>query len=634
MATRFRMRDGWHVAMRPLALGALIGFAPVSVAAQTLPLTTRASLASDPNEVAESDALRVLRLADEELFGGVQSNLIAGESPPWLTQGWALPDIPAQWDSHIVKYVDFFRNDSRGHSIIETWLRRKAEYDAPIRAELRAQGLPEDLIYVAMIESGFNPRARSEVQALGMWQFLAGTGETYGLRHSYWVDERMDPEASTRAAGRYLGDLHQRFGSWELALAAYNMGYGALLRSIRKYNTNDFWALSRYEDGIPYETTLYVAKILGAAVVGRNQERLGFGPAIPSAPALARIEVPAATPFSLIAEATGLGISELRAYNPELIRDRTPPDEDTHELRVPAVSAELFHRQWPRLAHRLGSEKRYVTRFGERLDDVAKRFALTRSVLARMNQAGESESIAYGTTLLVPATAIEHATARREELPIATVPDDHFDTVGRTRIFYRTNDGDTIRSISRYFGLNSDDVRRWNGLAAHACLQNGMMIQLFVESHTDLSRALVLREHEVRVLVAGSDEFFDYHEAQRGRIRTHYRVAANDTLESLGRKFDLSTGSLSRINHFDRHIALRPGQEIIVYAPRGHQPEIAQVPTPDIHADDTGIVAGCPIDADDDDADDDTPTAPPDSAPRDLATDTVSNTAEADSTAH
>ena len=134
------------------------------------------------------------------------------------------------------------------------WWSRYGRFGEMIDEVLEEAGMPRDLRCVAMAESGFDPTARSRAGAAGMWQFVRGTGAEFGLDHTHWVDERLDPERATRAAAAYLGRLHARFGSWELALAGYNMGYGALLRSMRKYNTNDFWELSRIEAGLPFET--------------------------------------------------------------------------------------------------------------------------------------------------------------------------------------------------------------------------------------------------------------------------------------------------------------------------------------------------------------------------------------------
>ena len=188
-----------------------------------------------------------------------------------------MPDLPVRFHDRVVRYLEYFRDSRRGQSLMRAWLRRSSRYGGMITQTLEARGLPRDLRCVAMAESGFDPTVRSHRGALGMWQFVPRTGREYDLNSNRWFDERMDPIKSTDAAARMLGDLHRRFGSWELALAAYNMGYGALLRAIRKYNTNDYWVLADLEAGLPFETTIYVAKIMACSVVMRNTETFGFG---------------------------------------------------------------------------------------------------------------------------------------------------------------------------------------------------------------------------------------------------------------------------------------------------------------------------------------------------------------------
>jgi membrane-bound lytic murein transglycosylase D len=171
----------------------------------------------------------------------------------WLKQ-LEMPDIPVRWDARVVRYLEFYKNNPRGRSMVAGWIKKSGRYAASIRRVLREQALPEDILWLALVESGFDPTIQSPAGAAGLWQFMPDGARIYGLTVDRWIDERLDPERSTLAAAKYLADLRQRFGGWELAFAAYNMGYGGLLASIRKYNTNDYWELARYESGIPFET--------------------------------------------------------------------------------------------------------------------------------------------------------------------------------------------------------------------------------------------------------------------------------------------------------------------------------------------------------------------------------------------
>lgn len=549
----------------------------------------------------ESPELRELRLMEEELFGGQPLARVAipegavrvsdgpaaatsdvPASPPpsarpsrdlsWM-QGLTLPDIPVRWDDRVVEYLEFFRDDPRGRRFIAAWLRRVDRYGPMIQAVLREAGLPRDLIFVAMVESGFDPYARSDAGAAGMWQFVRGTGEELGLTVNHWIDMRLDPRASTAAAGRYLGMLHERFGTWELAFAAYNMGYGALLRAIRKYNTNDYWELSHLEAGLPFETNLYVAKILACAIVAHNRERFGLGDLELEPPvAWESVEVPGGVSLGLVARAAGTDLETIRRLNPSLRRGRTPPGRETRRVHIPAEAIDGFAERWARLSPRHPVERPHVVRFGETLGDLARERGVTEASLRELNELEPDQEIGPGMVLLAPVTAERPRAERPAEPVVISLPAGPTRVEGRHRIFYRVVPHDRIESIARFFRVSVDDVRRWNSIDPHARLQSGMYLQLFVAPSLDLTRAVVLTPEEVRVLTVGSEEFFAYHEGQAGRVRFRYAVQPGDTLTSIGRRFGIAVSSLVRINQIARSDALRAGQEIVVYAERARVP--------------------------------------------------------------
>ncbi|MBK6529384.1 MAG: lytic transglycosylase domain-containing protein, partial [Deltaproteobacteria bacterium] len=186
--------------------------------------------------------------------------------PPELAGRLQMPALPFRMTTRMVRELGLFRTDSRARRLAQRWTVLAGRYRTRMQQSLAAEGMPTALLWVAAAESAFDPRAESSAGAAGLWQFMPDTARSFGLRVNTWVDERRDPEHSTRAAVRYLRDLHARLGSWELAFAAYNMGYTNLLRSIRKYNTNDFDTLATLEAGLPWETTHYVPRILSLAV--------------------------------------------------------------------------------------------------------------------------------------------------------------------------------------------------------------------------------------------------------------------------------------------------------------------------------------------------------------------------------
>jgi membrane-bound lytic murein transglycosylase D len=320
----------------------------------------------------------------------------------WL-EGVSLPDIPVRWDARLIDLLEYYRDDPRGQNHIRAWVQRSGRYAPMIRQKLREAGLPEDLMYVAMVESGYDPTVRSPAGALGMWQFISATGRDYGLTVDRWVDERQSPERATEAAAGFFGDLYSQLQSWPLSIAAYNMGYGALLRSIRKYNTNDFWVLSRVEAGLPYETVVYVTKVMACAIVAHNLERFGLGDLELDAPVdAAFVTAPGGTGLGRLARAAGVSKDELAALNPEIKRGRLPPDEATWPLRVPSAAVERFERRWPELAERRPSHGTHVLRFGERLRDVAEMYGTSERKLQKLNDLDASDDVRPGMRLRVP----------------------------------------------------------------------------------------------------------------------------------------------------------------------------------------------------------------------------------------
>ncbi|MBI2893386.1 MAG: LysM peptidoglycan-binding domain-containing protein [Deltaproteobacteria bacterium] len=583
---------------------------------QELPLTTdaraRSAIAGEAIEpdgaASESEELRILREWESRTFGPLgagsrrpelpaelafpprldelrrqedQPDALTSRTPPlpegraagspsdaaWL-QGLQMPDLPFRWDENVLYYLDFWKNDPRGHAIMAGWLRRIGRYGPMIRRILRAERLPEDLLYVAMIESSFDPSARSPVGAMGLWQLMPRGGEVYGLAQNHWIDERRDPERSTRAAAAFLSDLYRRFGTWDLALAGYHMGYAALLKAIRKYNSNDYWALARMEAGLPYETTYYVPKILAAALVGRNPERFGLDQVQLDAERGADVvELPASCDFGTLARAVGCGRDEIAELNPHLLRGRTPPVQGVYRARIPAGKRATFEAALSRLRPELRRYGRYVPRFGDTLEIIARRHRVTRRALAELNGLAEDARVPAELVLVVPAVPQLAPDPSAEEPPVATVPAQRFTYTGRRRVFYTVVPGDTASAVAAFFGASAEELRQWNAIEPEARLQPGMVLQLFVPTRVDLTRAVVLTERQVRVLVQGTDEFFDYHERLRGRRRIRYTVREGDTLQSIGQRFELSVGSLARINRVERNAALEAGRTLIVYAP-------------------------------------------------------------------
>jgi membrane-bound lytic murein transglycosylase D len=252
-------------------------------------------------------------------------------------------DIPVVWNESVTRFVKLFAGEQSDRMAL--YLKRSGRYEGMIRSKLRERGMPEDLLYLSMIESGFNPNASSRVQAVGLWQFMAGTARDYGLRVDSYVDERRDPEKSTDAALRYLQDLHRQFGSWNLAAAAYNTGEVRVSRAMRattgsqKGKETDFWRIRRL---LPSDTREYVPLIYAAALVGKDPEKYGLGDVERWLPvATDTVSVPGGTDLGEVAEAVGSTRKDLRALNPQLLKGMTPPGK-AYPVQIPDGSGAHF----------------------------------------------------------------------------------------------------------------------------------------------------------------------------------------------------------------------------------------------------------------------------------------------------
>jgi membrane-bound lytic murein transglycosylase D len=249
-------------------------------------------------------------------------------------------DVPIHMNKQVKAYLVYFSTERK--SVITRYLARSTRYLPMIKKVFQEAGLPEDLAYLAMIESGFNNRAYSPAAACGMWQFIKGTGLRYGLTIDSYVDERRDPEKATRAAANYLLDLYKQFGSWYLAAASYNCGEGRVQRELNQSNHKNFWELSA-NMCLPTETKNYVPQMIAATIIAKNPEKFGFKN-VPYLPPMKYDQVPVTETTSLTAAAVAVNVppDEIKDLNPELLRGITPPDVPSYALNLPPSSKEKF----------------------------------------------------------------------------------------------------------------------------------------------------------------------------------------------------------------------------------------------------------------------------------------------------
>jgi len=489
----------------------------------------------------------------------------------WL-RSLTQPDLPTRYDERVVRYLHFYRDTPSGRAIARTWAKKAGRYSPAIKTELGRAGLPTDLVWLSLIESGHNPTIASPVGAAGLWQFMPDAARSYGLTVDRWVDERLDPERSTQAAVRYLSDLYRRFGSWDLAMASYNMGYGGLSRSVKKFNTNNFWELARYEAGIPWETTLYVPKILATAVLMNNRRAFGLdGVSEDPAERFDVVTVGPSVPLSEIARAVGSLPATIESNNPQYLAGRTPPAapgaaRGSYRVRVPEGTG----AKWtPTRAAADDGLEPYVVKLGETVERIARSRGTSERELREQNRVAADEVLAPGTVLLVP-----RAPLRTEEpdpttaAEVVVVPNRSIDYPDRKRVFYRVVSGDTATGVATAFHITPQELADWNALDVQARLEPGMSLQVFVAKNADLSKVMHVPEAHAKILVAGSAEFCDYFEGQNGRKRLVIAAHDGDTLAGIGKRYGMTVGQMERVNRRGRSDSVAAGERIIVYTDR------------------------------------------------------------------
>ncbi len=316
-------------------------------------------------------------------------------------------DIPVVLNDAVNLYIRYFTGT--GRKVFARWLERAKRYVPPIKAILKENGLPEDLVYLAMIESGFNMKAHSPANAKGPWQFIHETGERYGLKVDFWVDERCDLDKSTVAAARYLKELFDRFGCWYLAAAGYNAGEHRVERAIEKHDTKDFWKLRAYKT-LPRETQEYVPQLIAAALIAKDPEKYGFADTgHPAVCKLMKVGVPGGVALGRIAAALSLDIGAVKALNPEIVRGITPPDRKEYQITLPGIAGpdEVKERLDTALegGRQVVGVVKYRMKKGNSLAGILKRYGVSCSDLMLVNEGGDHVTLARGRVLYIPRFA-------------------------------------------------------------------------------------------------------------------------------------------------------------------------------------------------------------------------------------
>jgi membrane-bound lytic murein transglycosylase D len=315
-------------------------------------------------------------------------------------------DIPIVVNEEVEHCILLFQTTIRDKFV--TWLARSGKYIPFMRNLMKEQGLPEDLVYMALIESGFDPYAYSRSKAVGPWQFIYRTGKRYGLRVNWWVDERRDPEKSTIAAAKYLKDLYEMFACWYLAAAGYNAGEYKIIKAMKRFRTEDFWTLTKHRY-LKRETKNYVPLMIAAAVVAKDPERYGFtGIEYQEPLRYEKVKVPPLTDLSPIAKACETSLEEIKDLNPELRRGVTPPDETEYEIKIPHGKKELFLENFEAMQPLEKFQfKAHPVKKGETLKGIAKHYQVDLEPLLEINHLKKTSPVSKGTILFIPISKDE-----------------------------------------------------------------------------------------------------------------------------------------------------------------------------------------------------------------------------------
>ncbi len=376
-------------------------------------------------------------------------------------------DFPITVNSRVEGWIDYFTGRGRGH--MERYLARSARYIPRMKETLKSLGMPQDLVYLALIESGFNVRAKSHARAVGPWQFIKPTGKRYGLRVDAWLDERRDPIKSTVAAAKYLKDLYLMFESWYLAASAYNAGEYKVLRAIEEQKTNNYWRICETRS-LKRETKDYVPKLIAAAVIAKNPNRYGFdGIVYQDALEFETVSIDFPLHLKEVAKLIDVPMDDLEELNPHLVRNMIPPNSPNFELRVPTGTRALVERAIAQMRPALEENKlprQHLVANGETLNSIARRYRISSRALANANNVVPKEKLTPGLSLVIPGAEErraepvrrENAANRRGRNNAALVADESGFV---THVVRR---GESLWSISEKYDVTVHDIFKWNSL--------------------------------------------------------------------------------------------------------------------------------------------------------------------------
>jgi membrane-bound lytic murein transglycosylase D len=381
-------------------------------------------------------------------------------------------DLPLVMNDQVAMFINYY-SSPRGKATLEHAWTRAGRYREMIASILKEEGVPQDLIYLAQAESGFQPLALSRAGARGMWQFMASAAEIYGLQRSWWVDDRQDPEKATRAAAHHLKDLYNQFGDWYLAMAAYNSGASTVQHAVERTGYADFWEL--YRRGVlPQETRNYVPIILAETIIAKNPEQYGLQRVPPEPPQQTdQVTINYPVDLRLVAECVDTSVDRLQELNPSLLRMTTPKDQ-SFILKLPAGSQEKYETAMATIPQDMRTYWRYHrVEYGDTLPSIARKYHTSASSIAEANNLSDGE-VKAGTKLIIPIAPGRHDTQTA--------------TYSHKATHYKVRKGDTVASVADDFEVPVDKVRKWNHLRGSE-LTPGRMLVVYKPTSSESAEA-------------------------------------------------------------------------------------------------------------------------------------------------